>query len=91
MNYENEKKEFLKKFGISVLKHIDDISTKYIDLPETADSAVMFLPSESIYHEINIKLPKIVDESRLKKVFSRGSKIISIDVEDKSDNKKIIN
>ena len=26
-----------------------------------------------------------------KKVYSRGSKIISIDVEDKSDNKKIIN
>ena len=49
------------------MKHIDDISTKYIDLSETADSAVMFLPSESIYSEINIRFPKLVNESRNKK------------------------
>ncbi|MAJ14481.1 MAG: DNA recombination protein RmuC [SAR116 cluster bacterium] len=67
-----EKKEFLKKFSLSVMKHINDISTKYIDPSETADSAVMFLPSESIYHEINVKLPKVVDESRLKKVYLAG-------------------
>ena len=54
------------------MKHISDISTKYIDPSETADSAVMFLPSESIYHEINVKLPKVVDESRLKKVYLAG-------------------
>ena len=32
----------------------------------------MFLPSESIYHEINIKLHKVVNESRLKKVYLAG-------------------
>ena len=67
-----EKIEYLKKFSLSVTKHINDISKKYIEINETADSAIMFLPSESIYHEINIKLPKVVNESRLKKVYLAG-------------------
>ena len=39
---------------------------------ETADSAIMFLPSESIYSEINIRFPKLVNESRNKKVYMAG-------------------
>ena len=32
----------------------------------------MFLPSESIYSEINIRFPKLVNESRNKKVYMAG-------------------
>ena len=48
------------------------ISEKYILPGETSDSAIMFLPSESIYSEINIRFPKLVNESRNKRVYMAG-------------------
>ena len=67
-----DKKENLKLFHNAVQKHIKDIAEKYILPGETADSAIMFLPSESIYSEINIRFPKLVNESRNKKVYMAG-------------------
>ena len=69
---DQEKKDNLKLFHNAVQKHIRDISEKYILPGETADSAIMFLPSESIYSEINIRFPKLVKESRNKKVYMAG-------------------
>ena len=69
---DQEKKDNLKLFHNAVQKHIRDISEKYILPGETADSAIMFLPSESIYSEINIRFPKLVNESRNKKVYMAG-------------------
>ncbi len=69
---DQEKKNNLKLFHNAVQKHIRDISEKYILPGETADSAIMFLPSESIYSEINIRFPKLVNESRNKKVYMAG-------------------
>ena len=69
---DQEKKDNLKLFHNAVQKHLRDISEKYILPGETADSAIMFLPSESIYSEINIRFPKLVNESRNKKVYMAG-------------------
>ncbi|MDA9806528.1 DNA recombination protein RmuC [Alphaproteobacteria bacterium] len=69
---DQDKKENLKLFHNAVQKHIKDIAEKYILPGETADSAIMFLPSESIYSEINIRFPKLVNESRNKKVYMAG-------------------
>ena len=69
---DQEKKDNLKSFHNEVQKHIKDIADKYISPGETADSAIMFLPSESIYSEINIRFPKLVNESRNKKVYMAG-------------------
>ena len=55
-----------------VKKHIADIADRYIIPGETADSAIMFLPSESVYAEINLQLPKLVDESRRRRVYMAG-------------------
>ena len=55
-----------------VKKHITDIAERYIVPGETADSAIMFLPSESVYAEINLQLPQIVDESRKRRVYMAG-------------------
>ncbi len=52
-----------------VKKHIVDIAARYIIPGETADSAIMFLPSESVYAEINLQLPKLVEESRRRRVY----------------------
>ena len=69
---DQKKKDNLRLFHNAVQKHIKDIAEKYILPGETSDSAIMFLPSESIYSEINIRFPKLVNESRNKKVYMAG-------------------
>lgn len=49
-------------FRTSVRKHIRDISEKYILDGETADGALMFLPSEAIYAELHANFPALVRE-----------------------------
>ena len=46
----------------SVRTHIKAISEKYIIEGETADGALMFLPSEAIYAELHASYPEIVRE-----------------------------
>ena len=58
-----------KQFKIDVKKHIDDISSKYIIPGETADQAIMFLPAEAIFAEINAYHTDILDYSYRKKVW----------------------
>ncbi|MGY9048726.1 MAG: DNA recombination protein RmuC, partial [Rhodobacterales bacterium] len=47
---------------ITVRKHIKDISDKYIIEGETADGALMFLPSEAVYAELHGNYPELVRE-----------------------------
>ncbi len=58
-----EVKEAIAFFKTSVRKHIKDISAKYILEGETADGALMFLPSEAIYAELHGNYPDLVRES----------------------------
>lgn len=48
-----ERTNAFKLFKSDVKKHIDDISSKYIINGVTADEAIMFLPAEAIFAEIN--------------------------------------
>ena len=50
-------------FRNSLLKHIKDISEKYIIPDETAESALMFLPSEAIYAELHANFVDVVEAS----------------------------
>ncbi|SFK93854.1 DNA recombination protein RmuC [Shimia haliotis] len=59
---EAELKAGIQMFKTSVRKHISDISEKYIIDGETADGALMFLPSEAIYAELHSKFPDLVRE-----------------------------
>ena len=53
----NEAAKFLRS---SIKKHIKDISSKYIIEGETADGALMFLPSEAVYAELHANFPELV-------------------------------
>jgi len=55
----NEAAKFLRT---SVRKHIKDIAEKYILEGETADGALMFLPSEAVYAELHANFAEIVRE-----------------------------
>ncbi|MBQ2261677.1 MAG: DNA recombination protein RmuC [Loktanella sp.] len=50
----------LRDLGNAVRKHIKDISDRYIIEGETADGAIMFLPSEAVYAELHARLPEVV-------------------------------
>src|SRR6056297_2954230 len=62
----NEAAKFLRT---SVRKHIKDISEKYILDGETADGALMFLPSEAVYAELHANFPELVREGFDKRVW----------------------
>ncbi|MBT3650863.1 MAG: DNA recombination protein RmuC [Rhodobacteraceae bacterium] len=55
--------EAARQFRTALRKHIKDISEKYIIEGETADGALMFLPSEAVYAEIHANFPDLVRES----------------------------
>ncbi|WP_428669918.1 DNA recombination protein RmuC [Reyranella sp.] len=52
-----------RAFQQAMRKHINDIRDKYIVPGETAESALLFLPSEAIYAELHANFGGIVDES----------------------------
>ncbi len=66
---DREKVEAERFFKASVLKHIKDISEKYIIPNETAESALMFLPSEAIYAELHANFIEVVESSYKAKVW----------------------
>lgn len=66
---DREKTEAERFFRASVLKHIKDISEKYIIVGETAESALMFLPSEAIYAELHAHFQDVVEASYRSKVW----------------------
>ena len=66
---DREKIEAERFFKASVIKHIKDISEKYIISGETAESALMFLPSEAIYAELHANFIDVVETSYKAKVW----------------------
>lgn len=64
-----ELNEAAKMLRIAVKKHIKDISEKYILDGETADGALMFLPSEAVYAELHANFPELVREGFEKRVW----------------------
>lgn len=58
-----------KQFELDVRKHIDAIAEKYIIPGVTAESAMMFIASESIFQEIHKNFPNTIDYAARKKVF----------------------
>ena len=58
-----------KQFKVDVRKHIDAISSKYIISGVTAEQAIMFLPAEAIFAEINAYHTDILDYAYRKKVW----------------------
>ena len=58
-----------KLFISDMKKHIDAISNKYIIPNITADQAILFLPAEAIFAEINAYYPEIITYSYKKRVW----------------------
>ena len=59
---DRELNDAAKLLRAAIKKHIKDISEKYIIEGETAEGALMFLPSEAVYAELHANFPEIVRE-----------------------------
>ena len=75
-NYQNmvdksnsDRSIYEKKFKSDMKKHIDAISSKYIIPTETTDQAILFLPAEAIFAEVNAYHPDIIDYAFKKRVW----------------------
>ena len=66
---DHAQKQAAALFGAAIKKHITDIAGKYIIPGETAESALMFLPSEAVYAEIHANFPDLVEASYRARVF----------------------
>jgi DNA recombination protein RmuC len=60
---ESQTKAAQRAFRTAIGKHIKDIQERYILPGETADSALMFLPSEAVYAELHANFPDTVEQS----------------------------
>ena len=66
---EADKKRARSQFKADILKHVKDISEKYIINGVTAESALMFLPSEAVYAELHSNFGDVVEKSYRAKVW----------------------
>ena len=58
-----------KQFKLDVKKHIDAIASKYIINGVTSDQAIMFLPAEALFAELNAYHPDIIEYAYKKRVW----------------------
>ena len=58
-----------KQFELDVRKHIDAIAEKYIIPGRTAESAMMFIASESIFETLHREFPGAIEYAARRKVF----------------------
>ena len=63
------RENYEKMFKQDMKKHIDAISNKYIIPGETADQAILFLPAEAIFAEINAYHSDIIEYAYKKRVW----------------------
>ncbi len=63
------RERYEKQFKIDVKKHIDAISEKYIIKDVTSSQAIMFLPAEAIFAELNAYHSDLIEYSYRKRVW----------------------
>lgn len=66
---ETERKSAERQFKADIRKHIQDIAEKYIIRGETAEGAVMFIPAEAVFAEIQAHHMDLVQESHQRRVW----------------------
>lgn len=66
---EIERKNAERTFKQDIRKHIKDISERYIVPNETSDGAIMFVPAEAVFAEIQAHHPDVVQQAHRARVW----------------------
>ncbi|UFZ02581.1 DNA recombination protein RmuC [Bradyrhizobium ontarionense] len=60
---DEEKRAAAQRLRTDVLRHVNDIAEKYLVVGETQDTALMFVPSESVYAEIHDGFDDVIQKA----------------------------
>ena len=66
---QEDRDKYTKMFRMDMKKHIDAISSKYIIPGETTNQAILFLPAEAIFAEVNAYHQDIINYAYKKRVW----------------------
>ena len=61
-----------------VLKHVKDIAEKYLVSGETHETAIMFVPSESVYVELNEKFEDVVQKAHRLRIILASPNVLML-------------
>ena len=61
-----------------VLKHVKDIAEKYLVSGETHETAIMFVPSESVYAELNEKFEDVVQKAHRLRIILASPNVLML-------------
>ncbi len=75
---ERERKEATRRLRGDVSRHIRDISSKYLIPGETHETAIMFVPSESVYAEIHENHPDLVQKAHRARVVLASPNVLML-------------
>jgi DNA recombination protein RmuC len=60
---DEEKRIATQRLRADVMRHVSDIAEKYLIAGETQDTALMFVPSESVYAEIHDRFDDVIQKA----------------------------
>ncbi|KAA2213734.1 DNA recombination protein RmuC [Teichococcus oryzae] len=58
-----------RQFSADMRRHVDDIARKYLIPGETAEAAILFVPSEAVFAELHTGFTAVVDEAQRRRVY----------------------
>lgn len=76
-----ERKAAVQAVRETVGRHIDDIATKYLIAGETQDTAMMFVPSESIYGDLHEHFSDLVQKAHRERIIIVAPNILMLAVQ----------
>lgn len=75
---ESERKSAESRLKSDVLKHVRDIAEKYQISGETHETAIMFVPSESVYAELNEKFEDVVQKAHRLRIILASPNVLML-------------
>ncbi|MFQ5625681.1 MAG: DNA recombination protein RmuC [Methyloligellaceae bacterium] len=78
---ETEKKQAMARVRQDVGTHITDIAERYLLAGETQDTALMFVPSESLYADLHESFPDIIQKAARARIFIVSPSILMLAVQ----------
>ncbi len=66
---ESDRKQAERQFKQDIKRHVTDISERYILSGETAEGAMMFIPAEAVFAEIQAHHRELVEEAHRRRVW----------------------
>ena len=75
---EDDLKPYQQRFKTDVLKHIKDISEKYLIKGETHETAIMFVPSESVYADLHENFEDIIQRAHRQHVIIASPNVLML-------------